>query len=197
MGALKGRLVLYCRSSTGDAQAIRSQAERLRAAAEAEGRSDYVIVHDSGSGRTMRRPGMVQVMRWVDAGVASAVWAVRLDRLSRRTLDALMLLDDWHRRGIEVRLLDHGLDTGSPMGRVAMVVLALFSELEREAIRQRTKRGLERARAAGRGLGRPRARVDLERVQALRDEGATWRQIAERLGVSVSTLRRRWRERGR
>jgi DNA invertase Pin-like site-specific DNA recombinase len=71
-----------------------------------------------------------------------------------------------------------------------MHILGAIAEFERERIRERILAGLQRARVQGKRLGRPRARVPIERLQ--RVSGLAVGVAAERLGVSGSTLKR-WR----
>jgi len=78
----------------------------------------------------------------------------------------------------------------TPTGRLALHALGAIAAFERARIRERVLAGLCRARANGQRLGRPKARVPVERLQAvaaLATDGA-----ARSLGVSRSTLKR-WR----
>ena len=72
----------------------------------------------------------------------------------------------------------------------------VFAEFEQAMIQERVRAGLERARAQGKTLGRPRVAEDVERsVRRLRDEGIGKRKIAKQLGVGVSTVMRVLNER--
>jgi DNA invertase Pin-like site-specific DNA recombinase len=64
------------------------------------------------------------------------------------------------------------------------------STQERTTLSERTKAGLQRAKRAGRKLGRRAVEVDLASVERLRAEGFGLRVIAERVGVSVNTLQK-------
>lgn len=63
-----------------------------------------------------------------------------------------------------------------------------MGEFERELIRERVRAGLRNAAAKGKKLGRPRVNLDAERIDALRAQGLTNAQIADRLGVSQAHL---------
>lgn len=73
--------------------------------------------------------------------------------------------------------------------------LGAVAELERSLIAERIGAGLRNAVAKGKRLGRPSRNIDGTSVTALRDQGASWRTIARKLGVGIGTLyRTRWFE---
>ena len=86
--------------------------------------------------------------------------------------------------------LSESLDTATPAGRMVFTVLGAVAELERSLIVERVKAGLRNARAKGKRLGRPSKGIEGATVAALRSQGASWRAIAEKLGVGVGTLYR-------
>ena len=69
-------------------------------------------------------------------------------------------------------------------------IVGAMAEFERALIQERVKAGLRNARAKGKKLGRPRVDIDQSRVEALRAVGASWRAIAEKMGVGVGTVLR-------
>jgi DNA invertase Pin-like site-specific DNA recombinase len=73
---------------------------------------------------------------------------------------------------------------------MVFTVLGAVAELERSLIVERVKAGLRNARAKGKRLGRPRIFVSQNRLDALRDSGASWRAISKELGVGVGTAHR-------
>ena len=87
--------------------------------------------------------------------------------------------------------LGEGIDCTTPAGRLQLHVLAALAEFERARIAERVKAGLARAKKAGRRLGRPQARITLDRVENVAHLPV--RQAAEALGVSPSTVKR-WRK---
>ena len=66
-------------------------------------------------------------------------------------------------------------------------VMAAFAELEREMIRERVVAGVKAARANGKRLGRPKRVFRRDEAVRLRAEGMSWRKIAAKLGVPVTT----------
>jgi DNA invertase Pin-like site-specific DNA recombinase len=92
--------------------------------------------------------------------------------------------------------LQEQLDTSSSIGQAMFAIIGAMAQLERDIIGERVTAGLERARARGRRLGRPRARVDVETIRQLRADGHSLGAIARRVRCSRATLRRRLRETG-
>ena len=79
--------------------------------------------------------------------------------------------------------LDAPVDTTTPQGAAMAQVLAVFAELERRLIGERTKAALAVRKAQGVRLGRPRNLPTdvVSRIAESRSSGATWAAIASRL----------------
>lgn len=73
---------------------------------------------------------------------------------------------------------------------IVLSVLSAVAQQKRVTISERTKAGLQRARRAGRTLGRKAVEVDLGRVERLGAEGLGLRAIAMKLGIGVNTLQK-------
>jgi DNA invertase Pin-like site-specific DNA recombinase len=100
-------------------------------------------------------------------------------------LDAL--LKGVNRRGQPsgLNLHQQALDTSTSSGRALLGMLGVFSEFERAMIRDRVMAGLDRARASGKRLGRPRTTpYTIRHIQAALNEGRGVREIARLLKVS-------------
>lgn len=97
------------------------------------------------------------------------VW--KLDRIARSALDALRWLEQLDGYGVGLKILTQDIDTTTSAGRLVFTVLAAVAEMERELISERVKAGVERARTAGRRLGRPPrpAVEELRRWPEIRD----------------------------
>jgi DNA invertase Pin-like site-specific DNA recombinase len=85
------------------------------------------------------------------------VCVVRLDRLGRRMLKLIQLINGFKERGVNFVSLENDIDTTTPMGMLLFSMCAAFSEMERALIKERVKAGLEAAHRKGRRGGRPRA----------------------------------------
>ena len=82
------------------------------------------------------------------------VW--RLDRLGRSLKHIIDLVLSLSEKGIIIKGLTDGVDTSTINGRLFLNLMASLAEYERELIRERTKAGLQSARARGRLGGRPK-----------------------------------------
>jgi putative DNA-invertase from lambdoid prophage Rac len=81
-------------------------------------------------------------------------------------------------------------DFSSSTGKLQLAVFAWAAEFERKRINERTRAGLERARALGKRLGRPRTTVDQEKVRRDYEGLRSERKIARMHGCSRSTVHR-------
>ena len=118
------------------------------------------------------------------------VWKVsRLGRDMREVISTVYELAD-----LGVTVVPIKSQTGpinSTMGKLLWAIQTWFAEMENEERAEAIKAGQARAVAHGKRVGRPKAIFDRERVVNLRDEeGLSWNRIAERVGVSVGTVRR-------
>src|SRR4029077_12490568 len=93
-------------------------------------------------------------------------------------------LEEFRSLGIEFISLHEGVDTSTPNGRLVFGIFASIAEFERELIRDRVKSGIAAAKSRGKILGRPRVSVDVARIAALRETGASWSTVARQLGLS-------------
>jgi len=181
-----GQRLGYVRVSTGK-QDEQLQHDALDKAGVLK-RNRYV---DHGvSGSKTSRPGLDALLDDAEAGDTIVVY--KLDRLGRSMAHVAQMLAKFTEDGILIESVSDGLNSGTPMGRAMLQMAAIFAEMERELIRERTTAGLAAAKAQGRTGGRPKA-LDGKRAkqaQALRDAGESPADIARTLSVSVATVYR-------
>jgi DNA invertase Pin-like site-specific DNA recombinase len=137
------------------------------------------------------RPELQRAMRSMRSGDVLVVW--KLDRLARSLGDLLRILEQLGQAGSSFRSLTEPVDTSSPMGVFMLQVLGAVAQLERSMIRERAIAGQVAAYERGvRWGGRPKALTKKQRLEALRlsERGWTQLRIADRLGVSRSTVSR-------
>jgi DNA invertase Pin-like site-specific DNA recombinase len=116
-------------------------------------------------------------------------WSV--DWLGRSLQDLVAFLGDLHAQGVDLYLHIQGIDTTTPGGKALCQMMGVFAEFEREMIRERVCAGLEKARAKGKRLGRPKVPPSVESsIRAARSAGKGQLAIARDLRVGVSTVRR-------
>lgn len=171
---------------------LEAQRATIQAEADRRGWSVVWIVDEGYSGKSLVRPGVTEALRLLAAHKADALVTSKLDRLSRSVVDFANTLTLAKKQGWSVVLLDLGVDTTTPSGKLMAGVMAQFAEYERELIAQRTREALAAAKARGQRLGRPRATSDavVAQVVALNQTGLSVRQIASTLNASsVPTTR--------
>ena len=182
------RAAIYARVSTLDQEPENQLAELHRyVAARGWSATDYV---DRGvSGATDRRPALDRLVGDARRRHFDVLVCWRLDRLGRNLKHLITLLDELQVLGVAFVSLAEGIDATTPAGRLQMHILGAVAEFERSRIAERVRLGLERVRAQGRRLGRPK--LEVTRDQIANVEGLSVREAASKLGVSASTLYRR------
>lgn len=155
---------------------------------------DRVYV-DRKSGGTVDRPGLRAVLEYAREGDVIVVHT--LDRLGRTVRDTLNLIHELSERGIGVRNLADPIRIDStnpegPMAQLAVVLLALFAQMERTYTLERAAHARAVATAKGRRVGRP-VLVDPDKLQYaahLRDQGDTIAEIVKKTGIARTSLYR-------
>ena len=141
----------YARVSTND-QSLDIQVQKLKEAGCDE------IFMEKVSGAKDKRPQLDLMMEKLREG--DTVCVVRLDRLGRRMIKLVELIQQFKEKDIEFVSLDNNIDTSTTMGMLLFNVCAAFAEMERDLIRERVRAGLDAAHKKGRKGGRPRALTD-------------------------------------
>lgn len=180
------RALAYGRVST-DEQADGGHsldAQREATAREAARRGyDVEWTADAGASGKHINPALREALDHLASGRADALIVARLDRLARSVAHAADILDLARRQGWNLIIADLGLDLSTPQGRALAQTMAVFAELERELISQRTREGLAAARAKGKRIGRPRLAPSavVDRICSERKAGASFGSIARAL----------------
>jgi DNA invertase Pin-like site-specific DNA recombinase len=188
------RAALYNRVSTIDQDPTIARNE-LRSAARARGMNVVLEVEETGSGARNDRPGLQRVMEAARKNEIDAVVVWKLDRYGRSALDLLQNIRTLNDEGVRFVAVSQSLDIkarGDAISKLILAVLSGVSEFERSLVIERTRLGLEKARRAGKLLGRRVSRdaPDPRKVRALRASGDSWRTIANQLGCTSSAARR-------
>jgi DNA invertase Pin-like site-specific DNA recombinase len=187
------RVAIYARVSTNHAGG-QSPEMQLRELKEFCERRSWTIAGeytDVGiSGTKERRPELDKLMADAHRRKFDVVACWKFDRMARSVSHLLRILETFNALGINFVSLSESIDTSTPAGKMVFTVLGAVAELERSLIVERVKAGLKNARAKGVHIGRPRVSVDVRKVAMLREQGRSWPQIAEALGVGVGTVYR-------
>ncbi|MET8419656.1 recombinase family protein [Streptomyces sp. NPDC005134] len=183
---ITGQLIGYARVSTDD-QETQLQRDALTTAGCAR------IFEDKASGKNINRPELTAALDYARPGDTLCVW--KLDRFARSLIDLVTMVDALRERGIGFKVLTGALaniDPGTTDGRLMLQVVGAMAEFERSLIKERTRAGLDAAKAQGRTGGRPTV-VDedvLTVARARKAKGESVSAIAKALGVSRATLYR-------
>ena len=184
---MKPTLIGYARCSS-NAQKLYSQIATL----EALGVASSNIYPDQGKkGFTRDRPGLRSALAACKQGDTLMVTAV--DRLSRRTVDALNIAQELWDRGVSIGVggMVFNFDDGREYGMFG--VQAVFAQMDYSSIKERTMTGIKRAQEQGKFKGRPPAlSTDMERelVATYRRGDVTQDEVAVAFGVSRNTVAR-------
>lgn len=191
------RAVLYARVSTRDKQDPEAQLARLREWARARGWIVVAEERDRVTGDAAKRrgdpPGLARALRALEERRADMLAVFAADRLVRSPTGLLALVSRVQALGGHVASFQDGadLDTTSDMGELLVFLRGWYARMELKLIRARISAGLDRARAQGTRLGRPKTVIVAPAdVQRLRHAGRSWAQVAEALGCTVAAARR-------
>jgi DNA invertase Pin-like site-specific DNA recombinase len=194
MGKTTKRAALYLRVST-DRQTVENQQKALQAIAEHRGWEIVATYSDKGiSGAKGRRdrPGFDQMLGDAGRGKFDIVMAFALDRIGRSLSDLLATIKHLEECRVDLFVDRNMIDTTTPTGKLLFHVTSAFAEFERDMIVQRVNAGLDRARAKGVTLGRPKIDEDLEAKirEAIAKGGKGKHKIAAEFGVGSGTVAR-------
>lgn len=174
----------YARVSTGD-QTTDLQQDALEKAG-----CNRIFI-DVASGAKAHRPELDHMLDLLREGDTVVVW--KLDRLGRSMQNLVELINDFDTRGVQFRSLTESIDTSTPGGTLIFNIFGSLAQLERDLIRERTRAGLEAARARGRTGGRPSS-LDEKQAKEVRrlyeSRSVTVDQIASMMRVSRTTIYR-------
>lgn len=138
-----------------DNYSIPDQIDRMQKYCESRDWMVYKIYTDSGySGSNMDRPGLQDMIRDVERGKLDMILVYKLDRLSRSQKDTLFLIEDvFQKNNVSFTSITENFDTSTPFGMAMMGILAVFAQLERSKITERTMNGKDSRAREGKWHG--------------------------------------------
>lgn len=178
-------LIGYARTSTLDQKAsIEAQARDLKAAG-----CDRLFQEQVSSVDVANRDQLAQALDFIREGDALVV--TKLDRLARSVAHLMTILDALKAKGASLRILNMGIDTATPTGKLMLTMLAGVAEFERDIMLERQREGIAKAKAEGKYKGRkPTAQAKSEDVMVLKAQGIGASEIAKRLGIGRASVYR-------
>lgn len=146
------------------------------------------IFEEKAPGSDTDRTQLGKMMEQLRPGDVVVVW--KLDRLGRNLKHLIELVSTFDKLGVGLKSLKEDINTTTSTGKLVFNIFGALAEFERDIIRERTRAGLEAARARGRIGGRKRS-LDDGQVQMLRamarDESVSVTNICKQFGISRPT----------
>src|SRR3954454_5409545 len=126
------RVLGYVRVSTEEQSSsgagLQAQRQAIVAECERRGWQRVEVIEDAGfSAKDMKRPGVQEALRVLEAGEASALVVAKLDRLSRSMIDFTALMGTAQKQSWALVALDCAVDTSTPTGEAMANMLATFA----------------------------------------------------------------------
>ena len=186
------RVGIYARVSTVNGQSPEMQLIELREYASRRGWTIFREYVDQGvSGCRESRPELNRLMTDAHQRKIDAVLVWKIDRFGRSLKHLVNSLADLSAYGVAFISLRDNLDLSAPSGRLMFQIIGAMAEFERSLIQERVRAGLRNAILKGKTLGRPRRIVNGDQMARLREQGASFREIAKAVGASPGTVRAR------
>jgi DNA invertase Pin-like site-specific DNA recombinase len=173
----------YARTSTVEQEAGLEAQERDL---QAEGCEKIFSEHASAS---KQRDELEKALDFAREGDCFIV--CKLDRLARSVINLNQIIERLKKKGVRLKILNIGLDTETPTGKMMLTMLAAVAEFEREIMLERQKEGIEKAKKSGKFKGRPPMPEEIK--NAIIDFASTnvskvW--ISKKLNISIASVYR-------
>ena len=147
------KVAIYLRVSTTDQNLENQKLPLIQYCERMEW--DYEIFEEKESTRKSR-PVQWELYNQLLKKKFDGLLIYKFDRWARSTKELIEHMERLIDKDIKIYSYSENIDLGSSMGRAMLTIISAFAQLERDIIRERTIAGLNRARAQGKKLGRPR-----------------------------------------
>ena len=135
------------------------------------------------------RRGLEEAMEFVRSGDTLVV--TKLDRLARSVPHMWEIIGRLKAKDVALRIVNLGIDTSTPTGKLMLNVIGGVAEFERETMLERQREGIAKAKAEGKYKGRkPTARAKADEIKALAAQNLSMGEIAKRLGIGKGSVHR-------
>ena len=180
----------YARVSAQD-QNLDTQVEKLTKFGVDE------IVKEKISGVSKQKQQLDELLSKIATGDTLVV--TRMDRLGRNTVQLLQLVEQLRERNIHFVILNLGIDTRTPTGKFFLTVMAAFSELDREMIKEKQRSGIKLAKQKGKYRGRVKKYTDKHpgmnhAIELRKTTDKTVKEICTITGISQAAFYRKLKE---
>ena len=206
-GSAKVRAVGYIRVSTDEqvreGLSLGTQEQRIRAYATSQGWELVNLYREEGeSGKSLDRPRLIEMLADLDG--VNIVLVYKVDRLTRRQKHLWHLLEDvFEPQGIGFKSVVEPFDTTTAQGKAFLGMLAVFAQLERDTVSERTRQTLDHKKSIGEWRGRvpfgfkiensqliedPEKLQVVARMKRMRRSGRSIPSISKAVGLSVGKV---------
>lgn len=148
------------------------------------------IYNEKMTGTKRNRPELEKLLERLTEG--DTVVVESLSRLGRSTKDLIWLMETFNSKGVNLVSLKESIDTTTSTGKLLFTLMSAIAQFERDVIADRTREGLNSARARGRKGGRPRTDSEKLRkaIKLYNTRQYSLAEIEDMTGVKRSTLYR-------
>lgn len=147
------------------------------------------IFREKISGAKDDRPQLQAMLEFVREG--DVVQVTKLDRLARNTRHLLEVSEYLHGKGVALNILNIGINTATPTGKLMLTMIGAIATFEREMMLERQAEGIALAKLKGKYKGRKAtARSKALEVIELLEKGLSKPEISHRLGIGITSIYR-------
>lgn len=170
----------YARVSTSG-QSLEAQLEALKVCDK--------VFKEKESGAKAERPQLTTMLDYVRDG--DTVTVTKLCRLARNTKHLLEIVEYLDQKGVSLVVLNLGIDTKSPTGRLMLTMIGAVASFERQLLLERQAEGIAVAKSKGKYKGRkPISMEKVEVVRQLIEDGISKKSVSKRVGISLASVYR-------
>ncbi|EPV7105038.1 recombinase family protein [Escherichia coli] len=147
------------------------------------------IFKEKISGAKDDRPQLLAMLEFVREG--DTVQVTKLDRLARNTRHLLEISEYLQKKGVALSILNLGINTVTPTGKLMLTMIGAIATFEREMILERQAEGIALAKLKGKYKGRKAtARSKSQEVLDMLDQGLSKPAISRQLGIGITSIYR-------
>lgn len=120
-----------------------------------------------------------------------ALVVTKLDRLARSVSDLMKIIKELENKKVGLRILNLGMDTTTPTGKLMLTILGGIAQFEREIMLERQREGIAKAKSEGKYKGRKSIRSEIKQnVIELVAGGKSKAEVAREIGIGEATVYR-------
>lgn len=180
------RVIIYARVSTKE-QNVDMQLSDLRSYAELRKLRVVEVYIDYASGAKSDRVNYQKLFNDVRKRKTDVVLVWKFDRFARSTKELINALEEFNSLGVDFISYKENVDTSTPAGKILFTMISAFAEFERSIIRERVIAGMEKAKARGARIGRPKIPpFTKQKIILLKERGLTYKEIIKQMKISKS-----------